>query len=46
VQHAAAAYTHIFSPTLINDVRIGFNRYRDDYTLAGTTSSRMLKNSI
>ena len=42
VQHAAAAYTHIFSPTLINDVRIGFNRYRDDYTLAGTTSSEPL----
>jgi Carboxypeptidase regulatory-like domain/TonB dependent receptor len=42
VQHAAAAYTHIFSPTLINDVRIGFNRYRDDYTLAGTTASEPL----
>ena len=42
VQHAAAAYTHIFSPTLINDLRIGFNRYRDDYTLAGTTASEPL----
>ncbi len=42
VQHAAAAYTHIFSPTLINDVRIGFNRYRDDYTLAGTTPTENL----
>ena len=33
VLHAVAAYTHIFSPTLINDVRVGFNRFRVDYTL-------------
>jgi hypothetical protein len=42
VQHAAAAYTHIFTPTLINDFRAGFNRYRDDYTLAGTTPNEPL----
>ena len=42
VQHAVAAYTHIFSPALINDFRAGFNRYRVDYTLAGTTPTENL----
>ena len=42
VQQAVADYTHIFSPTLINDLRIGFNRYRVDYTLAGTTPTENL----
>jgi hypothetical protein len=42
VQHAVADYTHLFSPTLINDFRAGFNRYRDDYTLAGTTPTENL----
>jgi hypothetical protein len=42
VLHAVAAYTHIFSPTLINDARIGFNRFRVDYTLAGTTPDEKL----
>ncbi len=42
VQHAVADYTHIFSPALINDFRVGFNRFRVDYTLAGTTPSENL----
>ena len=29
--------TRTSSPTLINDLRVGFNRFRLDYTLAGTT---------
>src|SRR6516164_9383248 len=35
VLHAVADYTHIFSPALINDLRVGFNRFKVDYTLAG-----------
>src|SRR5947209_2682646 len=42
VQHAVADYTHIFGPSLINDLRAGFNRFRVDYTLAGTTPSENL----
>ena len=42
VQHAVAAYTHIFSPSLINDLRIGFQRFRLDYTLAGTSPTENL----
>lgn len=42
VQHAVADYTHVFSPTLINDFRVGFNRFRVDYTLAGTTPTENL----
>ncbi|HVX56884.1 MAG TPA: hypothetical protein VHA37_04075, partial [Candidatus Saccharimonadales bacterium] len=37
-----ADYTHIFGPTLINDFRAGFNRFRVDYTLAGTTPNENL----
>ncbi|MES1257987.1 MAG: TonB-dependent receptor [Acidobacteriota bacterium] len=42
VQHVVADYTHIFGPRLINDLRVGFNRFRVDYTLAGTTPSENL----
>ena len=42
VQQAVADYTHIFSPTIVNDLRVGFNRYRVDYTLAGTTPNEPL----
>lgn len=46
VQHAVAAYTHIFSPTLINDFRVGFQRFRVDYTLAGTTPTENLGDEL
>ena len=42
MQQAVADYTHIFSPTIVNDLRVGFNRYRVDYTLAGTTPNEPL----
>ncbi|MGI8989727.1 MAG: carboxypeptidase regulatory-like domain-containing protein [Bryobacteraceae bacterium] len=42
VQQAVASYTHIFGPRLINDLRIGFNRFRVDYTQAGATPSEPL----
>jgi hypothetical protein len=46
VQHAVADYTHIFSPALINDFRVGFQRFRVDYTLAGTTPTENLGNEL
>lgn len=42
VQHVVAAYDHIFGPHLINDLRIGFNRFRVDYTQAGATPNEPL----
>lgn len=31
-QHAVASWARVISPTLVNEVRLGFNRYRLDYT--------------
>ena len=31
-QHAVASYARIITPTLVNEFRVGFNRYRLDYT--------------
>jgi hypothetical protein len=31
-QHAVASYVHIFTPKLVNEFRVGFNRFRLDYT--------------
>ncbi len=31
-QQAVASYARIISPTLVNELRVGFNRYRLDYT--------------
>ena len=31
-QHAVASYARIISPKLVNELRVGFNRYRLDYT--------------
>src|SRR5579884_496724 len=42
VQQTVASYTHIFGPRLINDLRAGFNRFRVDYTLQGTTPTEKL----
>ncbi len=30
-QHVATSYVRIFSPSIVNDFRVGFNRYRLDY---------------
>lgn len=46
VQHAVADYTHIFGPSLINDLRVGFQRFRVDYTLAGTTPTENLGDEL
>ncbi len=35
VQHAVASYTKVISPTLVNDFRVGFNRFVLDYTGEG-----------
>jgi len=31
-QHAVASYAKVISPRLVNELRLGFNRYRLDYT--------------
>src|SRR6266403_1974346 len=36
-QHAAANWVHVFSPRLINEARLGFNRFRLDYVAEGVT---------
>jgi hypothetical protein len=30
-QHVATSYVRVFTPSLVNDFRVGFNRYRLDY---------------
>ena len=35
VQHAVASYVKVISPRVINDLRVGFNRFVLDYTGAG-----------
>ena len=45
-QHAVASWVHTFSPRLINEVRIGFNRFRLDYTLADTVPGDTLGNDL
>jgi hypothetical protein len=35
VQHAVASYTKVITPNLVNDLRIGFNRFVLDYTGEG-----------
>jgi len=35
VQHVVASYTKVITPTLVNDLRIGFNRFVLDYTSEG-----------
>jgi hypothetical protein len=34
VQHAVLSYTKVFTPRLVNDLRVGFNRFVLDYTSA------------
>jgi hypothetical protein len=45
-QHAVASWARTFSPRLINEVRIGFNRFRLDYTLGDTAPGDALGNQF
>jgi hypothetical protein len=45
-QQAAASYVHIFTPKLVNEFRVGFNRYRLDYTADGYAPGAALGNQL
>jgi len=45
-QHAVLGWVHTFSPTLIADLRFGFNRFRLDYTQEGSESGDPLGNQL
>lgn len=46
VQHAATNWVHVFSPRLINEARIGFNRFVLDYTSEGAEPGADLGNKL
>jgi hypothetical protein len=45
-QQAVASYVRIINPTLVNELRIGFNRYRLDYTADQFTPGGQLGNLL
>jgi hypothetical protein len=45
-QHAVASYTKVFTPKLVNDFRVGFNRFVLDYTAEGAVDGGMLGNEL
>ncbi len=45
-QHAVADWVHIFSPTIVNDLRVGFTRFRLDYIGEGAQAGLNLGNAI
>ncbi|HXB72562.1 MAG TPA: TonB-dependent receptor [Candidatus Acidoferrales bacterium] len=45
-QHAVADYVHIFSPRLVNDLRVGFTRFVLDYTAEGFAPDLALGNKL
>ncbi len=45
-QHAVASYARIISPTLVNEFRAGFNRYRLDYTADQFAPNAQLGNKL
>jgi hypothetical protein len=45
-QHAVADYVHIFSPTLVNDLRIGFTRFVLNYVGEGAQPGLNLGNAL
>ena len=45
-QHAAASWVHVFSPRLINEARLGFNRFRLDYVAEGVSPDVPLGNLL
>ncbi|MEX2264907.1 MAG: carboxypeptidase regulatory-like domain-containing protein [Bryobacteraceae bacterium] len=46
VQHAVASHVHVFSPRLINELRVGFNRFVLDYTALGYEPGLNLGNKL
>jgi hypothetical protein len=45
-QHVATSYVRVISPTLVNDFRFGFNRYRLDYVPINFTPGGGLGNEL
>jgi hypothetical protein len=45
-QHVATSYVRVISPTLVNDFRVGFNRYRLDYVPINFTPGGGLGNEL
>jgi len=45
-QHAVASYIRIINPTLVNEFRVGFNRYRLDYTASQFAPNAQLGNKL
>jgi hypothetical protein len=45
-QHVATSYVRVFSPTLVNDFRVGFNRYRLDYVPINFAANGGLGNEL
>ena len=46
VQHFVASYTRTITPTILNDFRIGFNRYRLDYVPVDFKTNGALGNQL
>ncbi len=45
-QHAVVSYVRIISPSLVNEFRVGFNRYRLDYTANQFAPNAQLGNKL
>jgi hypothetical protein len=45
-QHVATSYVRVFTPSLVNDFRVGFNRYRLDYVPINFVSGAGLGNEL
>jgi hypothetical protein len=45
-QHVATSYVRIFTPTIVNDFRFGFNRYRLDYVPVDFVPNGQLGNQL
>ncbi len=45
-QHVATSYVRVISPTMVNDFRVGFNRYRLDYVPADFAPGAGLGNQL
>ncbi len=45
-QHVATSYVHLFTPTLLNDFRFGFNRYVLDYVPINFAANGGLGNEL
>jgi Carboxypeptidase regulatory-like domain len=45
-QHIVASYVKVISPRMVNDLRVGFNRFVLDYTAIGATEGGQLGNQL